>query len=94
MPVDKQQANKAPTYAILRAAAAQSQSSRVYRSSAGNKYPASLYLPLSGTSQPPLTRHQLIGMIRGLFCLLFPKNQDFVLGGFLRQVLNNLAHIR
>ncbi|MGH8348029.1 MAG: hypothetical protein ACRES5_15900, partial [Pseudomonas sp.] len=73
MPVDKQQANYAPTYAILRAATAQSQSSRVYRSSAGNKYPASLDRPLSGTHQPPLTTHQLIGMIRGLFCLLFPK---------------------
>ncbi|MFJ3374619.1 hypothetical protein ACIPLA_06805, partial [Pseudomonas sp. NPDC086112] len=81
MPVDKQQANNAPTYAILRAATAQSQSSRVYRSHAGKKYPGALYLPLSGSSQPPLTRHQLIGMIRGLFCLLFPKKSFEELDG-------------
>lgn len=37
--------------------------------------------PLSGTHQLPLTSLQLIGMIRGLFCLLFPKKSFEELDG-------------
>ena len=81
LPWLKDRAINLSIYAILRAAKAQSQSRRVYRSRTGNKYPGQTQRPLSGTHQLPLTTHQVIGMIRGLFCLLFPKKSFEELDG-------------
>ncbi|MNH14840.1 hypothetical protein D3C79_744400 [compost metagenome] len=61
----------------------QSKSSRVYRSYRRRESLPCKEQPLSGSMQVPLTTDQLIGMIRGLFCLLFTKSFEELDGGQL-----------
>jgi hypothetical protein len=61
----------APECAILPRLRRGAKNSRVYRSRDRKESFRRLILPLGGTLQVALTSVRLIGMIRGLFCLLF-----------------------